>query len=72
MKKLFEQLDRIENGIRDLQGLTTSPIEPLLNPASKHSPMCHCPPNTCQAPIIMGKQMPCRDPKRPMWDKFKI
>lgn len=25
---------------------------------------CHCKPGKCMAPVIMGKQMPCRDPEK--------
>ncbi len=37
----------------------------LLRPPSRHAPDgCHCQPGRCCAPIIGGRQMPCRDPQK--------
>ncbi len=37
----------------------------LLRPPSRHAPDgCYCQPGRCSAPIIMGGQMPCRDPQK--------
>ncbi len=32
----------------------------LLRPANEIPKGCYCPPDTCQAPVIMGRQTPCR------------
>lgn len=39
--------------------------EPLLRPASSGpAPGCYCKPGKCMAPVVMGEQMPCRDPAK--------
>lgn len=46
----------------------TERVEPrksLLRPASESLPTgCFCEPGKCMSPVIMGKQMPCRDPEK--------
>lgn len=45
---------------------STPPIDyaKLLRPASKVAPSgCHCQ-TRCMAPVVMGRQTPCRDPGR--------
>lgn len=37
---------------------------PLLEPPLEHAPPgCHCT-EKCMAPVVMGRQQPCRDPDR--------
>lgn len=49
--------------LNEALGEARAPIEgepqPLLHASTKHAPPCHCPDNFCQAPRIMGRQMPC-------------
>lgn len=47
--------------LEDLRGKPNS----LLRPASKLAPAgCHCKPGRCAAPVVMGQQVPCRDPEK--------
>lgn len=43
-----------------------------MKPLDKSTP-CHCPPDKCEAPVVMGQQTPCRRgltfPNRPIYPK---
>jgi hypothetical protein len=37
----------------------------LLRPVNEPLPPgCYCQPGRCMAPVVMGRQMPCRDPQK--------
>lgn len=37
-----------------------APKSLLMKPSTAPAPGCHCPPDRCGAPVIQGRQMPCR------------
>jgi hypothetical protein len=50
-----------EQVFNDLQAQRKATPRSLLEPVgSVPPPGCHCPPDRCGAPIVMGRQMPCR------------
>ncbi len=41
------------------------PLRSMLRPVNEPLPPgCYCQPGRCMAPVVMGRQMPCRDPQK--------
>lgn len=61
-----EQLERIrEYSAGEHRGLDMAAIHEIASESTDSAPYgCYCKPGKCTAPVVMGRQMPCRDPRK--------
>lgn len=59
----YERLQNLRDQVQQMKADPAS--KDLLHKPREQAPEgCHCEPGKCSAPVIMGKQMPCRDQQK--------
>lgn len=62
MREEIERLRQYERGVTATVG--KSLLRPPISAANPLPPGCNCEPGRCAAPVISGRQTPCRDPEK--------